>query len=116
MELQRMLVEKDKLISELQAALKSTEGSTEGIKDAERSTHEATSDVPLIEFVSADSPNVPMEHADLQHIKRWIMQGKRTVRGSHFLCSPFIPLPSTTSDLKRKPKKNSVHRRDDDVA
>ena len=59
-----MLIEKDKLISELQEAWKNTEGSTK-IKDAEGSTHEAASNMPLIEFVSVDSPTVSIEHADL---------------------------------------------------
>ena len=70
-----MLVEKNKLISELQVTLKSTERSTE-IKDVEVSTHEAASDISLIEFVSADSPIVSIEYANPQHTERRVMQQK----------------------------------------
>ena len=55
MELQRIVVKKDKLISDIQAALKSKEGR----KDAMGSTHETEIDVLPIEFESVDSPTVP---------------------------------------------------------
>ena len=42
------------------------------MKDAKEKTHEVASDVLLIEFVSADSPTVPIKHADPQHTERWV--------------------------------------------
>lgn len=94
-ELRRVFADQQRLIVELQVALRSMEGE----KVAEGSTHELEDDVPSIEFESAGGLTAPHEYADPYPIKRRVME--RVFKGPHLPCSPFVPLPSSTLAFKK---------------